>query len=157
MPYDIDVQCDPLVHLEVPAEELAGFAAGALTALAQPSDAEMAIIVTTDDGIREMNRGFRGLDEPTDVLSFAAAEGPEFVTPPGLPPYLGDIILSQPTAARQAAARGGTLREEMALLVIHGCLHLAGYDHASPDERRAMWARQDAILASLGISPPPDG
>jgi len=153
--YAIDVQVDPLVCLEIPADDLVAFAAGALRALAQPAGTELAIVLTTDDGIRELNRGFRGVDEPTDVLSFSAAEGPEFVTPAGLPPYLGDVILSYPTAVRQAAARGGTLRSELALLVVHGCLHLGGYDHATPEELHAMWERQDAILADLGFQAPP--
>ena len=86
MPYDIDVQVDPALQLDVPVADLRDMAANALAELGQPGDAEMAIIVTTDDGIRELNRGFRGMDEPTDVLSFAAAEGPEFVLPEGLPP-----------------------------------------------------------------------
>ncbi len=156
MPYDIDVQVDPALQLDVPTADLRDMAANALAVLGQPGDAEMAIIVTTDDGIRELNRGFRSMDEPTDVLSFAAAEGPEFVLPEGLPPYLGDVIISLPTAQRQAAERGGTLRAELALLVAHGCLHLVGYDHATPEQQRAMWAVQESILARLGIAPPRD-
>ena len=156
MPYDIDLQIDPAVQLDVAVSDLREMASAALAALGQSDDVEMAVIVTTDEGIRELNRGFRGIDEPTDVLSFASAEGPAFVLPAGLPPYLGDVIISQPTAERQAAERGGTLRDELALLLVHGCLHLLGHDHVTPEQREAMWALQSSILERLGIAPPQD-
>jgi probable rRNA maturation factor len=89
------------------------------------------------------------MDQPTDVLAFAAQEGEAFVLPEGEPPYLGDVIVSYPTALAQATEAGQPVTAELALLVVHGCLHLLGYDHAEPDEQARMWARQGAILDSL--------
>jgi probable rRNA maturation factor len=156
MPYDIDVQVDPAIALEIPPAELHAIVEEALRALETPDGAEVALIISTDEQLREMNRGFRGIDAPTDVLSFAAAEGPAFVLPADLPPLLGDVLVSLPAARRQAAERGRPLRDELALLIVHGCLHLAGYDHAEPDEQREMWALQADILRRVGVEPPPD-
>ena len=93
-----------------------------------------------DAGLRSLNRRFRGEDRTTDVLSFAG-EGD----------YLGDIAISVPRARTQARAGGHSLEAELQLLVVHGVLHLLGHDHASPAQRRAMWAAQDAILEKLGL------
>jgi probable rRNA maturation factor len=83
------------------------------------------LALVSDARIRDLNREFRGLDKPTDVLSFAWAEGGE---PPGSP-YLGDIVVSVETALRQARRRGTTLKRELRVLTLHGFLHLLGYDH----------------------------
>jgi len=109
--------------------------------------AELTVVVTSDDVIRELNQQYRQIDAPTDVLSFAAdLSSPAFVLPPDVDPYLGDVIISFPTAARQAQATGHTTLEEVLLLAIHGTLHLIGFDHMTPAEKRAMWQKQDTIL-----------
>lgn len=112
-----------------------------------PSDASLSVVITDDDEIQSLNRQFRDIDAPTDVLSFADdAPTPAFVDAPDEPPYLGDVILSFPRAQAQAAEQGHGVEQEMCLLVVHGILHLLGYDHAEPDGKAIMWARQDAIL-----------
>jgi probable rRNA maturation factor len=115
-----------------------------------PSDASLTVVITDDDEIQSLNRQFRDTDAPTDVLSFADdAPNPAFVHAPDEPPYLGDVILSFPRARAQAAEQGHSVEREVRLLVVHGVLHLLGYDHSEPDGEAAMWARQGAILDVL--------
>jgi probable rRNA maturation factor len=110
----------------------------------------MAIVVTDDEGIRSLNRDFLGQDTSTDVLSFAAQEdGGAFVPAPEAGGYLGDVIVSLPRAAEQADREGHSLEHELKLLIIHGILHLLGYDHAEKEEKALMWARQETILSGL--------
>ncbi|MCA9873847.1 MAG: rRNA maturation RNase YbeY [Anaerolineales bacterium] len=110
---------------------------------------ELSILLTDDEQIQQMNRDFRGFDKPTDVLSFPAGEAL-----PGMEeadPYLGDIAISVPYAARQAAQAGHDLAGELQLLTIHGVLHLLGYDHDEPAAKEAMWQAQTAVLATLNL------
>ncbi len=111
--------------------------------------AEMTLVLTDDATIRELNRVFRHVDSPTDVLAFPAAGGADFVLPPNLPPYLGDVLISYPTALAQASAQGHPVEQELTLLIVHGCLHLLGYDHETEEERQRMWARQEELCAKL--------
>lgn len=114
-------------------------------------EAELTLVVTGDELLQQLNRDYRGIDAPTDVLSFSAQEdaedgGPAFVTAPEAEAYLGDVIISYPMAERQAAAVGHPVQDELCLLAVHGVLHLLGYDHATPEEEAVMWAIQDEIL-----------
>ena len=111
---------------------------------------ELALVITDDQGIQELNRDFLGHDAPTDVLSFGTREdsGP-FVTAPEAGGYLGDVIVSLPRATAQAAEMGHPLQQELDLLIVHGVLHLLGYDHASEEDKAHMWSRQDAILEEV--------
>jgi len=96
--------------------------------------------------MRGLNAAYRGKDKPTDVLSFELDERPD----PSGPPLLGDVVISVDTAARQAAARGVPLDAEVRLLLVHGILHLLGYDHErSASEARRMFALQRALLGRL--------
>jgi probable rRNA maturation factor len=125
--------------------------------------ADVGLVVADDGTLRELNRRYRGLDEPTDVLSFGhqPASRPfdpstklragrlrtqPFVTPPDGVRRLGEVILSYPTAERQAREARRSVQEEAAHLVVHGLLHLLGYDHAEPEDERRMRAREDALL-----------
>ncbi len=112
--------------------------------------AELTVFVTDDAEVQQLNRDYRGLDEPTDVLSFSAQEtlpaAAAFVSAPEMAHYLGDVIIAYPYAAAQAPAFGRAVADELALLAVHGTLHLLGYDHATPAEEEAMWARQAAVL-----------
>ena len=115
-----------------------------------PSDVSLSIVVTGDDEIQSLNSQFRGADTPTDVLSFGQQPTTRpFVHAPDEKPYLGDVILSFPRAQAQAAEQGHSIKEEIKLLVVHGILHLLGYDHATSEEEASMWAKQDAILSTL--------
>src|SRR5262245_7479490 len=109
------------------------------------AEAELSILLVSDREMRRLNRRFRGIDRPTDVLSFAQAEGPGGA-PDGL---LGDVVISVDTARRQAAGRAEPLAHELDRLLIHGVLHLLGYDHeGSPAEARRM-QRRERQLASI--------
>jgi len=117
-------------------------------------NSEVSVLFTGDDFIADLNKQYRDEDGPTDVLSFPMMEFDgdiEEVSIPELPDILGDIVISLDTASRQADAHGKTLREELALLLVHGTLHLLGYDHDEPQKEAVMWAHQDAILKALNI------
>lgn len=110
---------------------------------------DMTFAVVDDEAIHALNRTYRHVDRPTDVLSFPAWEGEAM---PGGEGYLGDIAISLPTALRQAAQYGHSLEREIAFLALHGTLHLLGYDHMSPRDEREMFALQDAILKEMEIT-----
>jgi probable rRNA maturation factor len=119
---------------------------------AQPSQgAALALVITDDEALRVLNRSYLGIDAPTDVLSFGG-ESPDFVSAPDAEPYLGDVVISYPRAQAQAAAAGHPVDAELALLVVHGVLHLLGYDHIRSDDKAAMWEQQARILAGLGLA-----
>jgi probable rRNA maturation factor len=106
----------------------------------------VTILVTDDESIRTLNRQFLGIDEPTDVLSFPD-EGEEPFPEIGEPPYLGDIAIALPTAVRQAAEFGHSLDAEVSHLLVHGLLHLRGYDHVeSPEDEARMRDREEHYL-----------
>lgn len=116
-----------------------------------PAGAALTIVIAGDRKVQTLNRQYRGVDAPTDVLAFAARETTptRFISAPGESLYLGDVIISYPRAAAQARAAGHSVQAELQLLVIHGVLHLLGYDHATPAQKRKMWAAQAAILCAL--------
>jgi probable rRNA maturation factor len=145
----VDVQVAPAFEKEVAQDHLCRVAESVLRS--EKALGQLTVVITDNVGIQELNRDFLGLDEPTDVLSFSAqgANGP-FVVAPEASAYLGDVIISYPYAFAQARELGHPVSEELDLLVTHGILHLLGYDHVTDDERSAMWARQDEILAGIG-------
>jgi probable rRNA maturation factor len=113
-------------------------------------DRALTVVITDDDQVARLNRQYRGLDVPTDVLSFPAGEPP--VVLPEEPVYLGDLIIAYPYASAQAAHEGHRLEDSLALLVVHGTLHLLGYDHDDEARRAEMWAAQERALGSLNIA-----
>lgn len=110
----------------------------------------MSIVITTDEDVHALNLHHRQTDAPTDVLSFPADP-----LPPELadlePPYLGDLVIAFPYASAQATREKHDLQDSLSLLVVHGTLHLLGYDHDTPENRAEMWAEQAAALRELGI------
>ena len=143
---EVDVQIAPAYAGVLSEERLREIAEAVLRA--ESTLGQVAIVVTDDEGIQELNRDFLGNDEPTDVLAFSAQEEAEgFVAAPEVDDYLGDVIVSYPRAVAQAKEAGHPAEREIALLIVHGLLHLLGYDHGDEEERAAMWARQEAILA----------
>ena len=144
----VDVQVAPAFAGTTSEERLRQVAEAVLRC--EGSLGQVTVVVTDDVGIQELNRDFLGIDAPTDVLSFGAQEaaGP-FIVAPEAGDYLGDVIISYPRAAAQAAEQGHPTGRELDLLVVHGLLHLLGYDHAAEAEQAVMWARQDKILDSL--------
>ena len=114
-----------------------------------PHETVTVVTLTGDAHLQEYNRRYRGLDEPTDVLAFAAQEKPtnqRFQTPPGTEQWLGDIVISLPRARQQARAAHHPVNDEVRLLAVHGFLHLLGYDHAEPDEETVMTGLTNRIL-----------
>ncbi|HEX3629471.1 MAG TPA: rRNA maturation RNase YbeY [Candidatus Dormibacteraeota bacterium] len=114
-----------------------------------PTESVAVLTLTGDEHLREYNRRYRGLDEPTDVLAFAAQEKPSdqrFQAPPGTEHWLGDIVISLPRARRQAKEAGHPINDEVRLLAVHGLLHLLGYDHAEPAEEAKMTVLTSRIL-----------
>jgi len=107
----------------------------------------VSIKITDDEVIRHLNSTYRGVDRATDVLSFEA----DYYDPDLESRYLGDVVISYPQAAEQANKRGHPVVSELQLLVIHGVLHLLGYDHGSAEERSAMWMIQEQALDALGL------
>ncbi len=122
----------------------------AATLDAENVQGDVTLIISDDDAIADLNQRFLGNPGPTDVLSFPALPTDDaFVPAPDTEPYLGDIAIAYPYAAAQAERYDRDIVAELTLLAIHGTLHLLGYDHAEPEEKAAMWAKQDAILTNL--------
>lgn len=115
---------------------------------------EVVVVISDDAALHDLNVRFRGIDAPTDVLSFADDTRGPLVGGGPFPRYLGDIVISMDRARAQAEAVGGTLMQELQLLTVHGVLHLLGHDHGEPAEKTAMWAAQAAILQALGAHIP---
>jgi probable rRNA maturation factor len=111
------------------------------------SPPSLSIRVSDDQELMELNQRYRGMDQPTDVLSFSA----DFMDPDLGTRYLGDVVISYPRAEEQASRRGHQTGEELQLLVVHGVLHLLGYDHASPAEKARMWSLQQQVLEELDL------
>ena len=103
-------------------------------------------MLTDDEGITILNRDYRGIDSPTDVLSFSQIEGDDEFAPDEEENVLGDVVISVETAQRQADEAGKVLEDEIDMLLVHGLLHLLGYDHAEAADEEKMFARQAEIL-----------
>lgn len=139
------IQLAPQIEVEIDEERLHHLAVETLRLEGVAQSSELGLFVTDDEGIRELNRRYRGVDEPTDVLAFGGeAEG--FVSPVL---HLGDIVISYPRAASQAQERGHSAAREIDLLFLHGLLHLLGYEDETPEKRVQMWARQEEVLRAL--------
>lgn len=145
----VDVQIAPALRKKVVKQEIRKWAVATLRAEGLTQVPDMAVVVTDNDSIQALNRDFRGMDEPTDVLAFGEEKPGPFVLAPGEPMYLGDVVISLERAEAQAQERDVAVEDELRLLLVHGILHLLGYDHATEDDHRQMWARQDAILQAL--------
>lgn len=113
----------------------------------QTQETDLSIVIEDNGMLRELNRQYRNIDAPTDVLSFQAHE----LDPATGILYLGDVIISLEQAAQQAEKSGHALIAELQLLTVHGILHLLGHDHAEEEEKKEMWDAQRSILTSLGV------
>ncbi len=145
MTVDVDVQARAWLALLPDVEALAQRAAEA--ALDGSTGARGVAILLADDGeLQELNRRYRGKDAPTNVLSFPAA--------PSAAPHLGDLALAWGVCAREAQAQGKPLADHLQHLVVHGVLHLLGFDHEAEDEAETMEALERVVLARLGVDDP---
>ena len=113
-------------------------------------EAEVSVVFVDDEYIRHLNRQYRGVDSPTDVLSFAMLEG-EPLAGKEEELILGDVVVSLPAAQRQSAEYGHSLAREVAYLIVHGVLHLLGYDHQTAEQKQAMRAKEEAVLEKLNL------
>jgi probable rRNA maturation factor len=143
--YRIDIQVAPRFRTKVDEGSLRRVAAEVLGQEGVEGETELSLIITDDEAICELNRRFRGVDAPTDVLAFGAGADEHFVTAPENPPYLGDVVISCERALAQAEELGHTVGEELKLLAIHGILHLLGYDHQEEAAARNMREREEGI------------
>ena len=139
---------DYTVHIQIEeqsaeslAELLREAAVVTLTHERVTAPASLSVVLSDDARLQALNKQFMGFDEPTDVLSFPDDDEND--------DYLGDIVISVARAQTQADAGGHPVGAELQLLTVHGVLHLLGYDHATPDERAAMWGVQAAVLTAL--------
>jgi probable rRNA maturation factor len=114
------------------------------------ADCELSLVFTDDAHVRRLNRDFRKKDSPTNVLSFPAPAG----AGGRLGPILGDVVLAHETVFREADGEGLTIEAHLAHLILHGFLHILGYDHADEAEATAMERLETAILGGLGIADP---
>lgn len=157
MGYSIVVEVDDAYGDKLDARALEAVAAAVLRAEGV-EEAELTVLITSDEEVQALNRDYRGMDATTDVLSFAAQEGDATLAdaPPELQALfdeqLGDVVIAFPYAERQAAHFDNSTAAELLLLTAHGVLHLLGYDHATPEAETTMWQRQEEILASFGAT-----
>ena len=125
---------------------------------------QLGLVIADDDTVRRLNRDYRGLDQVTDVLAFstfhqghwegegeppAQADDVAFVLPPQEPRHLGEVIISYPQVVRQATPEPSGVEHEIALLVVHGVLHLVGFDHGDPPEEAVMQAKERETLSGI--------
>ncbi len=143
----INIESIPNLSPVIPLERVENAALAALKHQSAPTEVELTIVLSNDIQLRELNLQWMGINAPTDVLSFPADEN----DPETGSRYLGDILISVETAARQAARAGHSVEAEVQLLTVHGILHLLGHDHAEEQEKARMWAAQAEILETLGL------
>jgi len=146
-----------------PVERLLARAAETAIGLAhsRSDETSLTVVLTDDVEISQLNRQYRGVEGPTDVLAFAAEpdfpesaenRAADFPRMEEMAGYLGDVIVSLPRAEEQARAAGHSLGYELALLVAHGTLHLLGYDHADDRDRESMWALQERAACEATLA-----
>lgn len=111
---------------------------------------DVCVLITDAEEIQSLNRTYRKIDRVTDVLTFPAWEGEAILCPPD--EYLGDIAICYERAVEQAEEYNHSLERELAFLAVHGSLHLMGYDHMTKEDEAAMFAKQEEVLVSLGLT-----
>ena len=120
------------------------------------SDAEVGLVIASQERIQQLNRDYLGQDRPTDVIAFSllpessvGEDLPSFVPPPDGVSHLGEVIISYPQAVTQAEEQGHSIKKEITILIIHGILHLLGYEDEKPELKRKMRAREKEILSCI--------
>jgi len=145
----IEIQIDG--QFQVQAEPLRSAAQATLIHQRVAKPCELALVVSDDETLHALNLRHRGVDAPTDVLAFPDKTRGPFVNAPGILRYLGDVVVSFPRAEAQAKEAGHGVQAELQLLVVHGVLHLLGYDDSTEEQRAQMWAVQAEILQTLKV------
>lgn len=147
--HDILVSIDPAFGKHVQADFLIAIARMTLE-MERVGSCQLSIVITDDAQVRDLNREFADDDHATDVLSFSLREGEPFVSGDDTD-RLGEVVISFETATRQATDAGHHVEDEMAHLLVHGILHLLGYDHLEPADETKMRGREARVLSELGI------
>ena len=154
-PMEINILFDEGLEGCLDRDWLQDIAKQALTAQGIGNDIEMGLVIASQQRVHELNKTYLGRDEPTDVLSFAmlsessTEQRESFATPPDGVKHLGEVIICYQRAATQAAEHRHSIKREIAILIIHGILHLLGYDHGEPEPTREMKDREAAILKTV--------
>lgn len=156
----VDIQILPSFNRRITKRWLRDLTVAALGIFQPVNPVSISILIADDTKLRELNLKYRGIDETTDVLAFSLHDStyndPERLSGFDFPSHgtdeLGDVVISYPQAIRQARENKKTIRSELALLLVHGVLHILGYDHAEEEDEHAMWAKQDEILEMVGFS-----
>ncbi len=149
---EIGVLLEPEFEGNLDAGWLRIIAESVLAAQGIDPGVEMGVVITGEEKIRELNKAYLGKDEPTDVLAFAMLSGSSgegelsFTTPPDGIKHLGEVVISYPQAVKQAREHRHSVEKEIAVLIVHGTLHLLGYDHDKPEAAHNMKSREAAIL-----------
>jgi probable rRNA maturation factor len=150
---DINITIDVPYKRKITARLLRSTAHAVFAAEKTAPHVELGILITGQEKVRELNRDYRGKDYNTDVLSFymtLETKEESFVEPPDNMVHLGEVIISYPQAALQAKENGHPVSKEITILLVHGILHLLGYDHETNEEdAKKMQAREEAILKNL--------
>ena len=136
------------------ADWLRGIVEQVLVAQDAGTSVEIGLVITGQERVQQLNRTYRGKDEPTDVLAFSAreevdAELPPFAQPPDGVLHLGEVIIAYPQAVFQAEEHHHSVKREVAILTIHGVLHLLGYEHDKPELEAQMRSREEEILSCI--------
>jgi len=152
---EINVLVDEHLEAGLEVSWLQGIARQVLEAQGVGAEAELGLFIATQERVKQLNRDYLGRDEPTDVLAFSAGEGVEAELPPFVPPpdgvlHLGEVIISYPQAVIQAEEHRHSTEKEIAILIIHGLLHLLGYEHDKPELERQMRDREAELLSYIG-------
>jgi probable rRNA maturation factor len=146
---DIDVQ-SPLWNAQPAAEQTVRAAIAAAAAALSTADGEVSILLTDDKAIRALNRDWRGIDKPTNVLSFPAPDA----TPGATPKMLGDIVMAYETLAQVCDDEGRVFLHHLAHLTVHGFLHLIGYDHQTDRQADEMEGLESKIMSAMKMPDP---
>jgi len=155
---EINISIKRNMHLPVEKNWLEKIARRVLEAEKIASSAEMGLLITDSKTIQKLNRIYRGEDKPTDVLAFEMTSDvdkePElpFVSAPNGIKHLGEVVISYPQAEKQAQEQGHGVTRELALLIVHGILHLLGYDHELPADEQKMRDKENKILSILELT-----
>ncbi|HET7628422.1 MAG TPA: rRNA maturation RNase YbeY [Bacillales bacterium] len=150
----IDIQDETGTLHDEHFEVVRGLLEAAAAAENIDSDTEVSVIFLNDESLHELNRTYRGVDRPTDVLSFALEEEGEdepAIVGDRFPQALGDIAISVETAERQANDYGHSFMREIGFLAVHGFLHLCGYDHGTVEQEKRMFEKQKGLLTAYGL------
>lgn len=156
MTSEVDVSCDEGMSMPLTRDELEADVALVLAEEGVERPCSVSVSVVTDGHMHALNRTWRGQDKPTDVLSLECERPDDPDLAPGEPCELGDVVLAPAYIERQARGFGTTYADEFRLLLVHGLLHLLGYDHLDDAEATLMEAREDTLVAKIATDAPID-